>query len=264
MSIVINHDKLKIRRAFAKASVSYDDFAQLQLVVANSLLHKNALTSLYGNVLDIGCGTGFLTHQLQQMGGFRQLLALDIAIPMLLQARQRLLDSANYVCGDAESLPLQDASLDSVFSSLALQWCQNLPATLQECRRVLKPGGRLVFATFGAETLCELKQAWASVDDYRHVNEFYTVQQIRDLFLNSAWRTVEVDSQLFQPRYASVSSLLHELKAIGAQSVSAGRKRQLTSKAHMQQMFNAYPRGGDADDIVASFEIIWVIAEAGL
>ncbi|MCX7087347.1 MAG: malonyl-ACP O-methyltransferase BioC [Methylococcales bacterium] len=262
MSNVIDRDKYKVRQAFAQASVGYDDFAHLQRTVANGVLKKNAITSLHGNVLDIGCGTGFLTQQLQNIGGYQQLMALDIAVPMLQKARQRLNKPVSYVCGDAEHLPFQSASLDSIFSGLALQWCQHLPTALQDFRRALKPGGRLVFTTFGAETLRELKQAWRGVDQCRHVNDFYTPQQLQRLLLNDHWRTVAVDSQLFRPHYASVMTLMRELKGIGAQSVSSGRKQALTTKTDMQAMMNAYPRDASMDGVFASFEIIWVTAEA--
>ncbi|NOT85739.1 MAG: malonyl-ACP O-methyltransferase BioC [Methylococcaceae bacterium] len=264
MSAVINRDKLKIRQAFANAAEHYDDFAHLQRMVADSLLQKSALTTLQGKVLDIGCGTGYLTQQLQVLGGYQQLIAFDIAQPMLQKTQQRLQGVVSYVCGDADMLPFQAASLDSIFSSLALQWCQHLPTVLQNFRRVLKPGGTLVFATFGTETLTELKQAWATVDQYRHINDFHTPQQLHALLPQDEWQNVQISRQVFRSQYASVAVLLRELKGLGAQSVSTGRKPQLTTKAQMQQMFEAYPKINAAGRIAASFEIIWVVAEAKL
>ncbi len=255
-------DKLKVRHAFAQAAPHYDDFAHLQRTVANRLLEKSSLNTLKGNVLDIGCGTGYLTAQLQRMGGYQQLIALDIALPMLQIAQQRLQAPVHYLCGDAEAIPFQAEALDAVFSSLALQWCNHLSATLGDLRRVLKPGGTLAFATFGAQTLVELKQAWASVDQYRHINDFYTPRQLQALLPEDAWQAVRVEQQLYRPEYSSVALLLQELKGLGAQSVTSGRKPQLTSKKQMQQMVEAYPKINAAGRIVASFEVIWVIAGA--
>jgi malonyl-CoA O-methyltransferase len=271
-------DKLSVRRAFAHAAAHYDTFAHLQRQVAAELLPRMAINTVQGRVLDIGCGTGFLTQQLQRLGGYQHLVALDIALPMLHRCRQQLAEQASYVCGEAEALPFQAASLDSLFSSLALQWCEHLPAALQEFQRVLKPGGQLVFATFGAQTLQELKAAWATVDEYRHVNDFYSAAQLRALLQverrafptrchthaipGNRWQCLAVERQVYAINYVSVSALLHELKGLGAQSVSSGRKPQLTTKAQMQAMFDAYPRT-EADTIVASFDVIWVKAKVG-
>lgn len=253
--------KLKVQQAFAQAACHYDDFAHLQRTVAISLLEKATPSALQGRVLDIGCGTGFLTQLLKEIGVIEQLIALDIALPMLQQAQQRLAAPVSYICGDAEALPLGSASVDVIFSSLALQWCQNLSVALHGFRQVLKPGGKLCFATFGAATLSELKQAWAAVDQYRHINDFYTVQQLHDSLRPGEWQNIQVTQQVFESRYASVTALLRELKGLGAQSVNSGRKPQLTTPAQMQQMFAAYPKVDETGHIVASFEVIWVVAE---
>lgn len=262
MSNVLSADKRLIRNAFANASAHYDDFAHLQRSAANTLMDLIKREPLTGRILDIGCGTGFLTQQLQLLGGYQQLIALDIAQPMLQKARQRTSEPVSFVCGDAEFLPFQTGGVDGVFSSLALQWCQHLPAAIEGFRRILKPGGRLAFATFGSQTLIELKKAWATVDHYRHVNDFCTPSELQTLFLTNEWQLVHIDNQVYRPGYGSVATLLHELKGLGAKSVTAGRKRQLTGKAQMQKMFDAYPRGNDNGGITASFEIIWVVAEA--
>lgn len=258
----MNSHKEQVRLAFAHAAPHYDDFAQLQRTVADRLLEKSKLTVLQGRVLDIGCGTGYLTAQLQALSGYQQLIALDLALPMLHKAQQRLNAPLSYVCGDAEALPFQAATFDCILSSLALQWCQQLPDTLRDFRRILKPQGSLLFATFGAETLKELKSAWAAVDDYRHINDFYTPQQLQTLLPAAEWQNVRIESQLFLSEYASVALLLRELKGLGAQRVSAGRKSPLTTKAQLQKMVNAYPKRNNAGHIRASFEVIWVIAEA--
>lgn len=255
-----NPDKVKIRRAFALAAESYDDFAHLQRTVAIDLLQKSGLHVLHGNVLDIGCGTGYLTQHLHDLGGYQHLLALDLAQPMLHKARQRLCAPVSCIAGDAECLPLRSESLDFIFSSLAVQWCQDLPSALREFQRVLKPGGYLAFATFGAQTLMELKQAWVAVDHYRHINEFCTLEQLQTVVQAGGWQTVRLERQVYRSEYTSVMALMWELKGLGAHSVNAGRKPRVTSRAEMQQMCAAYPVVSATGRIIASFEVIWVFA----
>jgi ubiquinone/menaquinone biosynthesis C-methylase UbiE len=80
-------------------------------------------------------------------------VAADIAPGMLERAKQqsRWLRRFARVRADAYALPFGDASFDLVFSSLMLQWCDDLDAVFAEIARVLKPGGLLLFSTSGRE-----------------------------------------------------------------------------------------------------------------
>jgi malonyl-CoA O-methyltransferase len=77
------------------------------------------------------------------------------------------------LCADAEQLPLADASVDVIFSNLALQWCEDLPGAMCEIARVLVRGGCAAICTLGADTLWELRAAWRTVDQSVHVNRYY-------------------------------------------------------------------------------------------
>ena len=92
-------------------------------------------------------------------------LGIDLAVPMLKLARKAggFWRPLSVACGDAAALPLPDASVDLLFSSLCLQWLDDVPAVLNEFRRVLRPGGRMMLATFGPQTLIELRDAWAQM-----------------------------------------------------------------------------------------------------
>ena len=103
-----------------------------------------------------------------------EVIALDLALPMLREAKSRAgwWKPFRRVCGDARALPIADQSVDLIFSSLCLQWCEDLEAVFDEFRRVLRPGGWLLCSTFGPDTLTELRQSWAAVDDDPHDNVF--------------------------------------------------------------------------------------------
>ena len=154
-------DKTRIKQSFAAASVTYDSVAGLQRTVGKELLHSVDVTKLTGTLLDLGCGTGFLTGELLVHSNHETMIALDIALSMLQTTQSKLADKRDiiYVCADAEQLPLSGQSIDSVFSNLALQWCRNLEAVFTGLKRALKPDGQLVFSTFGPQTLQELKSA---------------------------------------------------------------------------------------------------------
>lgn len=259
MTLVL--DKEKVRSSFAAASTTYDRVAGLQRQVGHDLLMRHPVTGRVDTLLDLGCGTGFLTELLLQGSRYQSLLVADIALPMLIQARSKLAEAnVTYLCADAENLPLQPASLSHIYSNLALQWCQELQTVVRDLHRILTTGGRLVFSTFGVETLNELKTAWASVDDYSHVNEFFSVEQIRLFLQEAGFCNISVQTVLYQTRYESVMALMQELKHIGAHNVTAGRNRKPTTRTQLARMIEAYPRSS-GNEVVAGYEIIFVAAD---
>ncbi len=262
-------DKAKIRQSFAAASVTYDGVAALQRTVGKALLNTINIGSLTGTLLDLGCGTGFLTANLggrlengTQSVPYMTVIALDIALPMVRVTRAKLADSSNvnYVCADAEQLPLTGQIVDGVFSNLVLQWCVNLEGVFTDIKRVLKPGGRLVFSTFGPQTLQELKAAWADVDDFNHVNDFYGEQQLRHFLQLAGYTEIAIETRVYLSNYDSVLALMKELKHIGAHNVIAGRNKSITTKTQMQRMITAYERHRIGESIPATFEVIMVTA----
>lgn len=261
MMLELNLDKDKVRRSFAAAAQNYDSVAQLQRQVGLSLVRRFPLRDpLHQVVLDVGCGTGFLSHQLAaSLPGY--LLALDIALPMLQTCRAHYQNmSAGYLCGDAEWMPIKDKSIDSIYSNLALQWAQDLSETLCGFKRILRPSGRLVFATFGPKTLQELKAAWAHVDAYKHVNEFHSATEIENYLTLAGFGGLRIENEVYVSRYDSVETLMRELKGLGAHNVNRERNPKPTTKTQLQHMIEHYQAQMPGEDILASYEIIFVQA----
>ena len=253
-------DKNRVARAFSEAAANYDTFAQVQKMAAQNVARRALESTIRtGKVLDLGAGTGVLTNALAEQGA--SMIALDIAEGMLHVARSRAADSppVNYLAADAEYLPLCDASIDGVVSSLAIQWCTNLPLLFAEIYRVLKPGGRAVIATLGPATLRELKLAWQAVDEAVHINAFASRSQVENA-AGGAGFTVVIEQQLEQLQYPSLMPLLQALKGIGAHNSHARAPAGLMTRSKFQTLKNAYPSpdGGAGGAVVASYDIFYL------
>lgn len=253
----MQRDKRKVAQAFSRAAESYDSVAQLQRDIADRLMHWLP-PEVEGNLLDLGCGTGYAAPHLRERYSRAPLLHLDLAHGMLTFARdQRSVAGAHYLCGDAEQLPLADACVDLVWSSLAVQWCEQPERLLAELSRVLRPGGRCLLATLGPDTLYELKRAWAAVDDDVHVNSFIPLEQL--LAHNKGLRLARCETEYKVLRYNRLQELMHELKALGAHNVNSRREQGLSSRQRLVRLLDAYERQRQPDGTLpATYEVYYL------
>ncbi len=253
-------DKRLARRAFEKAASTYDEAAVLQNEIGDRLMERLDYIRLQPHrILDLGAGTGRFTRALMKRYRKASVVALDIAQPMLHCVKQRAgwLRKPGCVCGDSESLPFSDDSFDFIFSNLMLQWCTDLEATFTELRRVLSPGGLLMFTTFGPDTLMELRASWEAVDGYTHVNSFVDLHDVGDSLLHTKWAEPVMDSERITVTYRELRGLMQDLKHIGAHNVTSGRPRGLTGKHHLQQLVEAYEPFREDGVLPASYEVVY-------
>lgn len=158
-------DKHLVAAAFSKAE-HYDSAATVQSEVARRLAHKIAarLPAAPATILEIGCGTGLLSRELQTAFPASQLTLTDISAAMLARCRARLGPGPNYRVMDGEFPDENLGKFDLIASSLTLQWFTDLPSGIARLKRLLTPTGRLIFATLGRHSFREWRQAHTALN----------------------------------------------------------------------------------------------------
>jgi malonyl-CoA O-methyltransferase len=254
----VGPDKRDIASSFSRAAASYDSVAQLQRDVGARLLARlPAGEPAAAVVLDLGCGTGYFRAGLTACYGSATYIGLDLAPGMVEFARGRAADEGLWVIGDVEALPLAPGSVDLVFSSLAIQWCQRPELFFTELARVLKPGGRCLFTTLGPETLRELRLSWAAVDHRQHVNNFLPPGDLLAAAAGVRGIDFSLECERYGMHYRRVADLLAELKALGAHNMNRDRPAGLTSRRTLQGMVQAYEAWRADGLLPATYDVIF-------
>jgi len=252
-------DRRQVRRNFSRAARTYEQHDALQREVQNVLLERlDFYLQTPERVIDVGAGTGRGSALLKKRYAKAQVIAMDLALPMLRTAKQHAswLKPFQRVCAEATALPLPDHSVDVLHSNLCFQWVDDLPALFGECVRVLKPGGLLTFSTFGPDTLKELRAAWASADQQPHVSRFLDMHDLGDAMIAAGLRDPVLDVDRYTLTYSEPRMLLKELQGLGATNADTTRERGLTGKRHYRQMLDAYETMRVDGRIPATWEVV--------
>jgi malonyl-CoA O-methyltransferase len=251
-----------VARSFGNASERYEAAAQLQAEVRAELLSRvDLLRSAPRAVLDLGCGTGRAAQQLKRRFRKADVVAADLAAPMLDVARRhsRFWRPIRCVETDARALSFADQSFDLVFTNLMLQWVEPLDAALAEIRRVLRPGGLLLASSFGPETLQELREAWFAADKGVHVNRFIDMHDFGSALQRAGFAEPVLDVDRHRRHYADAHTLMRELKAIGAHNINADRHRALTGKGRLRRMIAAYETRRAPQGLPATWQVVYAV-----
>jgi SAM-dependent methyltransferase len=182
----------------------------------------------------------------------------------------RLTADAMRVVADEEALPFRDASLDLVVSALALQFINDLPGTLIQIRRALKPDGLLLAAMIGGDSLSELRTAFAVAESEieggvsPRVAPFADLRELGALLQRAGFALPVTDVDRVTVRYGSPLGLMQDLRRMGATNALVERRRKPLRRATLRRMMEIYAeRFADADGrLRATFDIVWLLGWA--
>ena len=261
-------DRRRLQYSFGRAAGGYAEVAVLQRESESRLLEQLDVLDARqpARILDVGSGPGRASGVMKGRWPKAEVIALDIALPMLHQVRKHshFWRPIRRVCGEAAHLPIADNSIDVIFSNLCLQWVPDLPGVLAEFRRVLREDGLLLFSTFGPDTLVELREAYVAAGERQPpLSPFAAIQQIGDALIAAGLRNPVLDRDLFTLTYPEVMPLLRELRAIGAGDARVQRPRGLGGKSRQARMITAYEsQRRDDGRLPSSWEVITAMAWA--
>ena len=254
-------DARRVRRHAARAAAGYDSAAWLPRRIAEALMeHLDPVRIRPRRVLDVGAGTGVCARLLERRYAGARVTCVDSAPAMLRVARgrgPRWLSRCAQACGDALHLPIADASIDLLVSSLMLPSCPSPQPVFAEFARVLKPEGLVMFASLGPDTLKELRASWAEVDARVHVHAFIDMHDLGDALVRVGLRDVVMDVERIDAEYADAAALMRELKQLGASNAARGCASGLTTRARMRALAAAYERRRNGAGLPATFEVVF-------
>jgi malonyl-CoA O-methyltransferase len=219
----------QLAQHFSVAAEQYEKHACVQAEIAQALFtfmaksinrSDGSSASAGKTVLDLGCATALNASRLCEFG--ERYVGVDISEGMLKYAANKLYSLKNsknmhLYLGDAQALPLQNDSVDLVFSSMALQWCDKPATVITEINRVLKPGGQAFLAIMLGSSMHELHDAWAQLGLPSRVNEFADAQTWLEASSKGENSTdCYHEFSCFTEWHINSLSMLKGLKAIGA------------------------------------------------
>nr|WP_277606440.1 malonyl-ACP O-methyltransferase BioC [Acinetobacter higginsii] len=239
-----------VAQRFAKAGQSYVEHAVVQKQISAQLFEylKVYCPQNLDSVLEIGCGSGNLTHLFESYFRVEQLFLNDL----YADVDQHFLNlkHLNWLIGDIERLTLPP-SLDAVISSSALQWMLDLPALLQQIHAALKPNAYFGFSTFGPDNLTEIKQLTGQGLNY------VGLESLKRQLEQQGFEILLIQQDHKQVYFDHPKSVLQHLKATGVTATSQSHR---WTKQSLQQFYSDYQQFYDEQGFRLTYHPIYVIA----
>ena len=265
---VFDRDLIRCRRQRAAAGFVAHDF--LFREVGGRLVSRlDDLRQRFPVVLELGCRTGILAELVGDRGGIECLVRSELSEAMAQKA-VALWPSALTVIADEEQLPFRAGLFDLVMSNLVLHWVNDLPGTLVQVHRVLKPGGIFLASMVGGHSLSELRTALAMAESAQEgvvrslrISPFVADARTAGTLLQRAGFAMQVvDCDTIIVRYANPMQLLRDLRGTGESNAIRERRRTPLRRGTLQAALDHYRIVHTDSDgrVPATFQILYLTA----
>ena len=230
-------NKLTTQTKFSRAAANYASHANVQKQAATHLFKMMANKHQQGTCLDLGAGPLVNTAMLKTH--FDTVLAMDLSHSMLSTEQS---SCCLKVCADMDNLPLQQNTLDCVFSNFAMQWSADFKELLKNLFCSLKIGGKVYLSCVVDGSLKEIKQAFSCIDQQSHINQFHCANKVIEYAKSAGFKLNFAADRCYIDTYNSPLEALRSIKAIGATSLQTKQKRQgLLTRHALNSVCKAYP-----------------------
>lgn len=245
---------------FEQIANRYDRHAVLENEVGQRLSERLVFQRIEPrSIVDLGCGTGTLAARLKRQYRPAEVLGIDISAAMCRRTRHRSTwrRPLRVVCADLCALPLAAGSVDLLISNLALPWCTDFAAIFAGFRRVLRPGGLLLFSSLGPASMRE----WRSLDEWPGVLHpdagFVDMHELGDVLVAAGFAEPVMDSEIVTLSYRNLDDLIDDLDATGASSHLLDWPPQ---EPFLDALRKAYPPSVQPAQLPLSWEIVYGMA----
>lgn len=253
MALALALDKAAIRRRFERAAAAYDIFSVVQRGMAERLVER--IERAPSSILDLGCGTGYLTALLRRRFPLATIDAVDFAPAMIEQARARV-PSAHFLTRDIEELEPEPGSYDLIASNATVQWLTEPEQTLARLADSLSACGELQLATFGPRTFWELDQVLAELGCERGL-DLLPAQKWETLLAGVGISRIRTHSCEERFSYPDCAAFLRSVKSSGA-----GYTPHVLAPGTLAEGMRRYDkRFSNGSGVTVTYEIVTLSAE---
>jgi SAM-dependent methyltransferase len=228
--------------------------------VAQRLVERLTLIDRqFAHALDLGARDGQLAFRLAIEAGLGWIVCAEPAPAFFPKL------AGGQVGADPELLPFRDASFDLVASNLALHWCADLPGTLVQIRRTLRPDGLFLAALLGGSTLVELRTALFEAELAAEggvsprVSPTVELGDAASLLQRAGLAMPVADSETITVTYPDILALMHDLRGLGETNALTARRGYLRRSTLSRAGAIYAERFGTPDGrITATFEVVFL------
>jgi NADH dehydrogenase [ubiquinone] 1 alpha subcomplex assembly factor 5 len=259
-------DRTVLRRRRDRAARGWTSQAFLKREISERLVERlGDVRRGFALALDLGCHGDEIAIALQKStGGERttggQLVRSDLGEAFARRA------AGPAVVADEEALPFAAQSFDLVMSAMALHWVNDLPGTLIQIGRILKPDGLFLGAMLGGGTLWQLRQALAAAESEiegglsPRVSPFADLRDAAGLLQRAGFALPVADGETIDVEYESALALMRDLGAMGEGNLVLERRRGLARRATLLRAAEIYGErfAGPSGRVMASFEVLFL------
>lgn len=258
-------DKEKLKRRFSRNIESYDEYANVQKHMSKKLLSMAQIEDGM-NILEIGCGTGYLTKLILSENENISITAVDIAPGMIdFCKKDEEIESVNFILGDIETMDLNE-KYDLIISNATFQWFNQPDETLMKLKGCLKKNGMLLFSTFGQNTFCELRESYEKVSTILEKKvssptpKFINREVLDEILVKDNY---EYQEENFKEHFKNSVEFMKSVKKVGANNSSrttAKADRKFLSKV-IEYYDNTFVEDGS---VYATYNNLYISMEKSM